>query len=189
MMSVLAEELVMELSLGDGTKPPHEELVVDVGVTKEARFIDKAKVIEEQADYREGREPMEQIHLIGYDTLIRLLDTKYYAPDHTLRPLEGLFANHRVRVTRRTDDVWGGREEQDDYLRKIERGEREAEGGKREWIGRIELVEGRKEGEDVVSSTKVREAAKNRDDRALKRLVTDGVAQWILEKELYLNDG
>ncbi len=65
-------------------------------------------------------------------------------------------------------------------------GDREDEGGKREWADRIELVDGRKEGEEIISSTKVREAAKAKDEKALRRLVTDGVAKWILDERLYL---
>lgn len=192
-MSVFAEELLESMTAPEGRgvweKHSHVEVIVDVGVTKEARFVDKSKVLEEHEDYGGGEQPVEQVHLTGYDTLIRLLDTKYYPPDHTLQPLEGLFEKHRVRVTRRTDDAWGGSEEQEEYLRKIERGEKEAEGGKGEWAQRIELVEGTREGEEVVSSTKVREAAKERDEDALKRLVTDGVAKWILEGKLYLEEG
>jgi len=188
MMSIFAEELVKDATSSAGGNHSDGDVIVDVGVTKEARFIDKAMALEEQADYREGEKPMEQVHLTGYDTMIRLLDTRYYPPDHTLQPLEGLFEKHRVRVTRRTDDAWGGRQEQDEYLRRIERGERESEGGRREWAQRIELIEGRKDGEDVVSSTKVREAAKSRDGEALKKLVTDGVARWILNEKLYIEE-
>ena len=188
-MSVFAEELVKDVT-NSSEKGMYDEgnVIVDVGVTKEARFVDKAKVLEEQEEYSD-RGPVEQVHLIGYDTLIRLLDTKYYPPNHTLEPLQVLFEKHRVRVTRRTDDAWGGRDEQDEYLRRIAEGEREAEDGKREWAQRIELIEGRKEGEEVISSTKVREAAKKRDEDALKTLVTDGVAKWILGEKLYLESG
>lgn len=189
MMTIFAEQLVKDVVTPGDEKHANGDVIVDVGVTKEARFMDKAKVLEEQPDYRDGETPVEQIHLTGYDTLIRLLDTKYYPPDHTLRPLEGLFERHRVRATRRTDDAWGGREEQDEYLRKIERGDREADGGKRKWAQRIDLVEGRKEGEEVVSSTKVRKAAKRSDEERLRELVTDGVARWILDEELYLDEG
>lgn len=196
MMKIFADELVESVITPkkwyqkDGLK--EGDVVVDVGVTKEARFVDKASVIEKYWDYTyvdtEGvRRPVEQVHLTGFDTLVRLLDTKYYAPDHTLQPLEGLFEKHRVRVTRRTDDAWGGRVEQDQYMKKLGRGEREAEGGKREWSEKIEMVEGRKEGEEIVSSTKVREAAKVGDEEALKQLVTDGVAKWIRDEKLYLH--
>lgn len=186
-MSLFAEELVKCVIGSEEGKHKEGDVIVDVGVTKEARFIDKAMVLEDQEEYSE-QGPVEQVHLTGYDTLIRLLDTKYYPPDHTLKPLEGLFEKHRVRVTRRTDDAWGGREEQDEYLRKLAEGESEADGGRREWAQRIELVEGRKEGEEIISSTKVREAAKGKDRQALSKLVTDAVASWILKENLYLEE-
>lgn len=191
MMNVFAEELVKMVTTSDEKEHTHGDVIVDVGVTKEARFIDKARTLEAQEEYRghgsdDTANIVEQVHLIGFDTLIRLLDTKYYPPKHTLEPLEVLFMNHRVRVTRRTDDAWGGREEQDQYVRKIAEGEMEPDGPKKEWAQRIDLVEGRKEGEEIVSSTKVREAAKATDEEALKRLVTDGVARWILDEKLYL---
>ena len=85
--------------------------MVDIGVIKEARFVDKAAVLENHWDYMYGdnkglKRPVEQVHLTGFDTLIRLLDIKYYPPQHDLTQLEALFKMHRVRVTRRTDDAW-----------------------------------------------------------------------------------
>lgn len=190
MMSIFAEEMVNGMA-ADGAR---EGIVVDVGVTKKARFVDKARVIEECGDYSfvgdEGeKEPIEQVHLTGFDTLVRLLDIKYYPPYHTLAPLEELFEKHRVRVTRRTGDAWGGREEQDEYMAKLKRGDMEDKGGKKQWAERIELVEGRKEGEEIVSSTKVREASEKRNEVALMKLVTQGVGRWILDEKLYVDGG
>lgn len=54
--------------------------------------------------------------------------------------------------------------------------------------GRVVLVEGRKEGEEVVSSTKVREAVRKGDKDALGRLVPEGVGEWILGEGLYLDE-
>lgn len=188
MMSIFAEELVNGMAADGGS----EGIVVDVGVTKKARFVDKARVIEECGDYcsvdDEGeKEPIEQVHLTGFDTLVRLLDIKYYPPNHTLAPLEELFEKNRVRVTRRTGDAWGGREEQDEYMAKLQRGDMVDKGGKKEWAERIDLVEGRKEGEEIVSSTKVREASKKRNEVALMKLVTEGVGKWILDEKLYVD--
>lgn len=194
MMNVFAEEMVKMVTTSDEKEHTQGNVIVDVGVTKEARFIDKARILEAQEEYAghdndDTAKLVEQVHLIGFDTLIRLLDPKYYPPKHTLEPLEDLFKKHRVRVTRRTDDAWGGREEQDQYVRKIAEGEREVDGPRKEWAQRIDLVEGREEGEEIVSSTKVREAAEAGDGEALKRLVTDGVARWILDEKLYLEAG
>ena len=189
MMSIFAEEMVKEVA-ADGNC---EGVAVDVGVTKMARFVDKAREIGECGDYSsvddEGRkQPVEQVHLTGFDTLVRLLDIKYYPPNHTLAPLEGLFEKHRVRVTRRTGDAWGGKEVQDEYLTRVRRGELEDKGGKREWAERVELVEGRKEGEEVVSSTKVRESSQ-KGEVELMKLVTEGVGRWILDENLYVDGG
>lgn len=160
---------------------------VDIGVTKLPIFVDKVKEIAACKEYR-GEKEVEQVHLIGFDTLVRLLDTRYYPPEHTLRPLEALFGRHRVRATRRLDDKWGGRREQDDYIEAIAQGKREHEGGKVEWADKIRLVEGRKEGEEAVSSTKVREAIVSGDKSALERLVPGSVANWILNYGLYTSD-
>ena len=146
--------------------------------------MDKAKAIEESGEY-----PSEtlQVHLTGFDTLIRILDPKYYPPTHTLKPLEPFLSKHRMRVTYRTDDQWGAKAVQDEYLAELGEGRREKESGKREWVteGKIEMVEGRKEGEEIVSSTRVREAVNKGGKGLLKKLVTDGVADCILEEGLY----
>ena len=187
MMSIFADEMVEEFKAEAG----RQSVMIDVGVTKEARFVDKARVIEECGYYSAiddagAEDSVEQVHLTGFDTLLRLLDTKYYPPNHTLAPLERLFQKHRVRVTRRTGDAWGATEQQDEYMAKLQRGEMEAKGGKVEWTKRLELVNGRNEGEDIVSSTKVREASKRRDEVTLMKLVTGGVGKWIFDKRLYV---
>lgn len=160
---------------------------IDIAVTKHPYFVDKSRSIEESGEY-EGR--MEQVHLIGYDTLTRLLDTKYYPPEHRLGSLVPFLEKHRLLVTYRTDDKWGSKEEQDAYIKSIADGELDGVGGEKEWVGegRIRMVEGRKEGEEVISSTKVREAVRKGDKAALKGLVTEGVAEWVLEEGLYLED-
>ena len=160
---------------------------VDIAVTKLPIFVDKVKEIAACDDYR-GDEEVEQVHLIGFDTLVRLMDTRYYPPEHTLKPLEALFGRHRVRATRRLDDQWGGRREQDEYVEAIAQGKREHERGRKDWAEKIRLVEGRKEGEEAVSSTKVREAIARGDKSALERLVPGSIADWILDTGLYKPD-
>lgn len=161
-----------------------EELVpVDIGVCKPPLFVDKVRAIEESRIY--GEEAAEQVHLIGFDTLQKLFDPKYYPPKHTLRPLNALFDQHRVRVMERTGDSWGIGGEQRDYLRGLGDGSKEAEGGKREWIDRIDLVDGRRADEDVISSTKVREAVRRDDQEKLHSLVPKPVAEYIFQERLY----
>ncbi len=181
MMEIFASTLLSE------TEQKVEGLGIDIGVTKLPYFADKAKSIEDSGLFPGS---VQQVHLLGYDTLTRLLSTKYYPPTHTLQPLHPLLEKHRVLVTYRADDDWGTRSEQDKYLRDIEEGSRDADGAKRQWVtkGTIRMVEGRKDGEEIISSTRVREAAKTGDRDALEKLVTKGVGDWILEENLYLDD-
>ena len=180
MMSIFAQDLVQSVH-EQSNNTPFKALVVDVGVIKSPLYLDKTSVIDQSGQYGE----IEQVHLTGFDSLIRLLDTKYYPPDHTLLPLQAMFSKHRLRVTRRTGDKWGDREEQDAYLQALSDGNREQEGAFKEWAARIDLVDGMSEGEEIISSTKVRDAAKKRDREALGRLVTDGVRDWVLDQNLY----
>jgi nicotinamide-nucleotide adenylyltransferase len=181
MMEIFASTLLSE------TEQKVEGLGIDIGVTKLPYFADKAKSIENSGLFPASA---QQVHLLGYDTLTRLLSTKYYPPTHTLKPLYPLLEKHRLLVTYRADDDWGTRSEQDKYLRDIEEGSRDADGAKREWVTerRIRMVEGRKDGEEIISSTRVREAAKTGDRDALEKLVTKGVGDWILGEGLYLDD-
>ena len=178
MMTVFAEDLLQHLQ---HRRDGEEEIAVDIAVTTLPYFHAKSAAIASSDLYANT----EQVHLIGYDTLTRLLDPKYYPPTHELSPLIPLFSNHRVRATYRVDDKWGGRREQRDYLERLRRGEMEKVGGTRNWADKVELVEGRREGDEVVSSTKVRKAVKDGDKEMLEKLVTEGVADWILKEKLY----
>ena len=115
------------------------------------------------------------------------LDTKYYPPSHTLKPIQPFLEEHRLRVTYRADHEWGDREAQDRYLSDLGEGKREDIGGLSKWVTekRIVMVDGRKDGEEVISSTKVRKAVVDGDEKALGKLVTTGVKDWILRNGLY----
>jgi nicotinamide-nucleotide adenylyltransferase len=180
LMSIFASDFISAFR-ASASNATETEPVVDLGVTKFPYFMDKAAAIQDEGPY--GKD-VEQVHLTGFDTLIRIFDSKYY-PGQELKALEPFLKSHRLRVTYRLSDGWGDKEEQDEYLSKIARGEREDEGAKREWSSRIELVEG---AEKVVSSTRVREACKTSDELVLKELVTDGVAEWVLSHGLYRDD-
>ncbi|KAJ5812187.1 Cytidylyltransferase [Penicillium riverlandense] len=133
--------------------------VIDIGVTKNPYFVDKAATID-ASDAYSSPAPLEQ-------------------------PLAPLFARHRLRVTMRPDDDWGGVEEQRGFVDGLARGEREGEGGKREWAQRIQLVEGKAAGEQPVSSTKAREAAQAGRIRDLEWLVPEQTRQFVLDEQPY----
>ena len=88
MMNTFAEEI------GAATNA-----IVDVGVTKNPYFHHKAPAIAQSGEYPPST---PQVYLIGLDTLVRLLNPKYYLPATSISPLSSLFSHAtRLRVTKR----------------------------------------------------------------------------------------
>lgn len=190
MMSVCAEELRASLRSegagsgtgnGHGSGEPDAELSVDVAVTKHPFFMDKAMAIDGSGIYGGA----QQVHLTGYDTVIRIFNSKYYPADQKLRVLEPFLSKHRLRVCYRVDEGKDGdRKEQEEYVEGIGDGSREEEGMKREWRGMVELVDDAEEVEGV-SSTDARRAAVDGEVERLEELVGERVAGYVMEKGLY----
>ncbi|KAK4198644.1 hypothetical protein QBC40DRAFT_266526 [Triangularia verruculosa] len=199
-------------------KEDKPEISVDIGLLTLPFFHEKSEAIDQAEFYRHGSKEgrMEQIMLVGYDTLIRVFNPKYYGPvmasesdgplntsipttkqEETKTPMQmalgPLFQRARLRVTMRTDDEWGGKDEQLRYLQSLICGDDNQGGapglgrigGSKEWAGRIEMVEGRQAGSEVISSTYARAAAKDGDEERLERMVSDRVRCWIEEESLY----
>ncbi|PYH47471.1 nicotinate-nicotinamide nucleotide adenylyltransferase [Aspergillus saccharolyticus JOP 1030-1] len=183
MMDLFARDLLSHLQATSPANNRHTLSAVDVAVTKKPYFVDKAAEIEKAGVYPQS---LEQIHLTGYDTLIRIFDPKYYPPEHTLKSLEPFLSQHRLRVTLRPDSSWGSRDEQEAFLRDLAEGRKDDIGGKREWAQRIQLVEGRKPGAPSVSSTKAREAV-TANPQGLEWLVPSNIQEMILSEQLYAN--
>ncbi len=177
MMTLFAHELLFDVQQA---APP----LIDIGLIKQPYFHDKAAALDESGIYPGSP---QQVHLIGFDTLIRIFNNKYYPPEHHLRVLEPFLRQHRLRATYRTDDEWGSRQEQDQYIQDIADGSRTDEGAQRGWARQLTLVEGRQDGEDVVSSTLAREAAKC-DPSLLDKYVKPSIRDWIISEKLYLED-
>lgn len=172
MMELFAEDLLTSLrsSLSEDHLPQ-----VDIGVTKKPYFVDKAAEIDAAGVYPTA---LEQVHLTGHDTLIRIFDPKYYPPTHTLQPLGPFLSQHRLRVTLRPDGDWGSAEDQKAFLMSLAQGNKESQGGKREWAQRIEFVEAKDPEDRSVSSTKAREAIRSNTGN-LEWLVPRRVQEYI----------
>ncbi|PYH93720.1 cytidylyltransferase [Aspergillus ellipticus CBS 707.79] len=181
MMEMFARDFLSSLGTNVPTLDPQNLPVIDIGVTKKPYFVDKAAEIERAGVYPKS---LEQVHLTGYDTLIRIFNPKYYPPEHTLQPLGPFLSQHRLRVTMRPDSDWGTRDEQEAFLQDLARGGKDSVGGKREWAQRIKLVEGKKPGAPSVSSTRAREAAATKPED-LEWLVPPSVREVILAEQPY----
>ena len=182
MMVALAQDLVEDADVS------HTRVAVDVGVTKLPYFVDKSNAILESPDYHheKAEEPPSQIHLVGFDTLVRILDTKYYPPDHTLEPLQGLFHRHGLRVTLRLDDDFGTRAEQQTYIEKLKTPTDGlfAPGWEPGWGQKIEVDENH-DAKEGVSSTRAREAAADDDVKTLETLCSRRVTEIIQDTKPY----
>lgn len=165
------------------------QIPIDIGVTKAPYYTDKAAAISSSPEGKHWYpNSPRQIHLIGFDTLTRFFAAKYYSTfDPPLSALEPYFAvGHGLRATLRPDEAYGGEEEQRAFVRKLAEGGLEAEGGKREWAERVELVDPTPQA--GVSSTVIRRAAKAGEWGIVGELCTDGVAEWVREEGLYDED-
>ncbi|KAI1438578.1 hypothetical protein GGR50DRAFT_368840 [Xylaria sp. CBS 124048] len=200
MMYTFAQGILAEWARKEGTNRSDGEAdsgyeAVDIAVTTEPYFHAKAQAIA-KSDFYHGLDPSggvdavksDQVYLVGYDTLIRIFNPKYYPNNSMKTSLDPFFSHAGLRVRMRTSDDWGNAAQQISYLDELRAGTLEAAGGRVEWVDRIEMVEGRTDDEPVISSTRVRDAANKHDWDALRKLVGEGVATWIRENALYTAD-
>lgn len=184
MMMVFARDLLDVLDQQDSK---YQSVPIDIGVTKAPYYTDKSAAIETDGHEWYPNNP-KHTHIIGFDTLTRFFNAKYYQ-DFTppFSALEPYFtAGHRLRVTMRPDDGYGTVEDQKAFVKKLEDGEMEKDGAKREWARQVELVEPNPKA--GVSSTKVRRAAKKWEWEMVRELCTEGVAEWVRSEGLYEED-
>ena len=200
MMYIFAQDLLSaaatESVVQDGRAGPVP--AVDIGVTTEPYFHSKGRAVAESDFYKGGSSSseeeqedsdtggtFEQVYLTGFDTLIRIFNPKYYPDNMMIAALDPFFARARLRVTMRTDAEWGDAEAQREYVERLRDGRLAGVGGRTEWAEKVEMVEGRREGEAVVSSTKVRDAVVGQDWDLLRTLVSERMIEWIRGEGLY----
>lgn len=184
LMSIFASDLVSTLQ---SQSTDHSVVPVDIGVTTVPYYTDKSAAIESEGQAWYPDKP-EHIHLVGYDTLTRFFAAKYYQNfDPPFSALNPYFdAGHRLRVTLRPDEDYGSVDEQRAFVQRLEDGEMEKNGGKREWARQVDLVPPNPKA--GVSSTRIRKAAKREDWNELAQLCTPGVAEWVRGERLYADD-
>ncbi|KAL2184755.1 Nucleotidylyl transferase [Thermothelomyces heterothallicus CBS 203.75] len=209
MMWAFAQDVQHDLRMSFGNRqavPEAQGLSVDLGLATVPYFHEKSAALAEAGFYKGQRDPddddlaeTEQVFLVGYDTLVRIFNPKYYGlletasqvataePTPLQKALDPFFGRAKLRVTMRADDKWGGANEQVAYLENLLHAEGlNKVGGIRAWESRIEMADGHKAGTEVISSTYARAAAKKRDLGRLDLMVTPRVRWWIEQENLYL---
>ncbi|KAL1896764.1 hypothetical protein Sste5346_004397 [Sporothrix stenoceras] len=189
LMLALARDTHVELAALDDPARPLLDVAIDIGLTSEPYFHNKSNAIAVSPFYARPSFPSasvdrptpDQIFLLGYDTVIRIFDPKYYPKTESPTIPEGLPADAtpmqialtplmrraRLRVTTRPDDQWGDEAAQQAWVAdKVD-----ALGGPTEqWASKIELGAGDSSTQGV-SSTVAREASQAGDTEKLSQLV------------------
>jgi nicotinamide-nucleotide adenylyltransferase len=141
-----------------------------IAISKHPRFVDKAR------DVTKAFPEMDAVvWLVGYDTLIRILDKKYYR-DTLEESLGEFWERNRLVCAIRGDDV-----EERAYVERIKKGE--VEGVPAKWAEYVKVIEpvGKEH-----SSTKARKAALEGQWEELRRIVPEEIAAYIREEGLYM---
>ncbi|KAK6347627.1 hypothetical protein TWF718_005466 [Orbilia javanica] len=177
MMCLLAEE-IQNIYTSTPSSPSTSAVTpqIDIGITPHPRFIDKSSDLSSHPFF--PSEITRQIWILGYDTLIRLLNPKYYPPTHTLSALHHtlLSSTNRLLVFTRPGTDLGTPQSQHEYTDSLD----PSIANKVDMVvpDDVEEVNG-------VSSTNVRNGVKN-GTQEWKRGVCSGVAEWIEKEGLYV---
>ncbi|OAA66795.1 Rossmann-like alpha/beta/alpha sandwich fold protein [Niveomyces insectorum RCEF 264] len=206
---------VASTASGSTSPPPAavatgSDLAIDIGLTSQPYFHDKSSAIAASDFYASDAvssasgptQTPEQVFLVGYDTLVRIFDPKYYAPAPPatveaagLSPgatplqvaLTPFLRRARLRVTTRPDDQWGSEDAQEGWLQAVGKLSGGGGGGDvgEDWTARIDIRPGAYRGEATVSSTMARAAAREKVWPRLGLLVGPAVLSWIKRQQLY----
>ncbi|KAF2833430.1 Nucleotidylyl transferase [Ophiobolus disseminans] len=192
LMTIFAEDLSRHLKAAKSPQTADvADISIDIGLTKEPYYSDKSAAIADTRPPFYASNPIH-VHLVGYDTLIRFCNPKYYPKyDPPLSALKPFFdAGHKLRVTQRPTDPndasssdFGTVEQQEKYLQGLRDGSEEKAGFSPAWGKNIDMVHA--EDGVGVSSTRVRNAAKNGKWDKASELCTEGVAAWLKDQSLY----
>jgi len=198
MMIAFAEDLQLHALEAPSSRGAHlpDSMSVDIGLTRAPYYTDKSASIADKGSSPYPSAPTH-VHLLGYDTLTRVLAPKYYSDfSPPLSALEPFFdLGHKLLVLLRPESSSDNavtadtEEEQRNFIKDIADGRLEDQGMKRQWASQMNLLEG----EDItsaagISSTVIRRAAKNHDWNQVTRMCTPSVAEWIRDQGLYEDD-
>lgn len=143
-----------------------------IALTKHARFVDKAK------DVAISFPSLQNVTwMVGYDTLIRILDKKYY-PSTLEESLGEFWERNRLVCAIRGEET-----EERAYVERIRAGD--VEGVPSSWAEYIKIIEpvGRED-----SSTRARKAAAGKQWEEVRKVVPEEIAAYMEKERLYTEE-
>ncbi len=183
MMELMAKELNRTLQTD-----------VILGLTKHAKFIDKFNALRSWEQNLRSLALIKNLNyyfLVGYDTLIRIFDPKYYLPKTIGESLASFMANTNIFVLTRND---GDKEaskymkEQQQYVDNIANGELGPDVPNcKDWASKIQIASNTSESLNVSSSglrKMFTEGVPSNDTKSQKQLPND-IFKYIKDNNLY----
>lgn len=163
----------------------NESLKVDVkvGLTNHAKFVDKSEAI---CSYMKNYKQLSMSNirlsfLVGYDTLIRILEPKYYLPDNLATALAGFFETSDLFCLTRSDGSIS-LEKQFDYLDSISKGN--IQYIPKHWSSNIYLTHNESLELSKISSSSIRSNILN-DNKKWFYKVTPDIKNYIVNEHIY----
>lgn len=152
---------------------------VSVGITDHARFVDKSSAI---LDYLKGENLLARLtFLVGFDTLLRILNPKYYLPDKILAALSEFMRSTDLFCLTRTDGTVSIAD-QNLYVHILSNGGHESLPSK--WSESIALHTGEIDIVGAMSSSKVRKEIEEGGTEWHNEVI-ETIRAYIEENQLY----
>mmetsp|Transcript_2269 Transcript_2269/g.2212 ORF Transcript_2269/g.2212 Transcript_2269/m.2212 type:complete len:268 (+) Transcript_2269:614-1417(+) len=163
----------------------HESLKVDVkvGLTNHAKFVDKSNAIcSYMNNYKQfSMSNIRLSFLVGFDTLIRILNPKYYVPNSLATALDGFFETSDLFCLTRSDDSIS-LEKQFEYLDSIASGN--IDGVPKHWSSNIFLSHNESLELSKISSSSIRSNVSHHNEEWFNK-VTPDIKNYIVNEDIY----
>ncbi|KAI5962423.1 uncharacterized protein KGF55_003499 [Candida pseudojiufengensis] len=157
---------------------------VSIGITNHAKFVDKSLSI---LNFLESQKitihtGFKLTFLIGFDTLIRIFDPRYYLPDKLSNSLDHFMKmTDLFCLTRPTDEI--NVLQQPNYVKEIASGKHEEIPSS--WSNSIFLLKDLNEKLAQISSSSIRKSIINGDNKDWELQVIPEIRDYIIENKLY----
>ena len=158
---------------------------IAIGLTDHAKFVDKSlSVLNYIKETENSHSPdIKLTFLVGFDTLIRIFNPKYYLPDKLTNSLEQFMKNTDLFCLTRTDETFT-HDQQSKYVDDIKSGSHEDIPS--HWSDNIYLLEniGNNNRISTISSSAIRDCIKHQEEIWKSEVLPD-VTEYIIQENLY----